>query len=99
MGAPITRLVLERGDSVAVLPHDPLAGALLLCEQFRAPTVARGPGWMVEIPAGMLDENEVAEACARREILEETGHEVKAPPCVSVVVRRSTFPLFLRWAG
>jgi ADP-ribose pyrophosphatase len=85
MGAPITRLVLERGDSVAVLPHDPLAGVLLLCEQFRAPTVARGPGWMVEIPAGMLEDSEVAEACARRETLEETGHEVEALTPIATV--------------
>lgn len=76
MGAQITRLVLERGDSVAVLPHDPVAGVVLLCEQFRAPTAARGPGWLAEIPAGVLEEGESSEACARRETLEETGHEI-----------------------
>lgn len=78
MGGQITRLVLERGDSVAVLPHDPAAGMVVLCEQFRAPTVARGPGWLAEIPAGMLEDDENDEACARRETWEETGHEVNA---------------------
>lgn len=85
MGAQITRLVLERGDSVAVLPHDPAAGVVLLCEQFRAPTVARGPGWLTEIPAGMLEEGESSEACARRETMEETGHEIGALTWIATV--------------
>lgn len=85
MGAPITRLVLERGDSVAVLPHDPAAGMVLLCEQFRAPTVGRGPGWMSEIPAGILEQDEAIEACARRETQEEIGHAVEALTHIATV--------------
>lgn len=76
MGRQITRLVLDRGDSVAVLPHDPAAGVVLLCEQFRAPTTAGGSGWLVEIPAGILEKDETVESCARRETLEEIGHKV-----------------------
>ena len=85
MGAQITRLVLERGESVAVLPHDPVAGVVLLCEQFRAPTVARGPGWLAEIPAGVLEEGESSETCGRRETSEETGHEVDALTWIATV--------------
>lgn len=55
MGAPITRLVLDRGDSVAVPPHDPSLNIVLFCEQFRAPTVEKGTGWLAEIPAGLLE--------------------------------------------
>ncbi|MDD9721796.1 NUDIX domain-containing protein [Sulfitobacter sp. PR48] len=85
MGAQITRLVLERGDSVCVLPHDPVARVVLLCEQFRAPTAANGPGWLAEIPAGVLEEGESSEDCARRETLEETGHEIDALTRIATV--------------
>jgi ADP-ribose pyrophosphatase len=78
MGPPITRLVLERGDSVAVLPHDPARGVVLMCEQFRLPTVAHGTGWLLEIPAGIVESGEDAQVCARRETAEETGYEVGA---------------------
>ncbi len=85
MGPEIHRLVLDRGDSVAVLPHDPVAGMVLLCEQFRAPTAARGPGWLAEIPAGILDDGETPEVCAQRETDEETGHAVKALTPIATV--------------
>src|SRR5262245_57590554 len=78
MSLPITRLVLERGDSVAILPHDPVSRVVLLCEQFRLPTASHGPGWLMEIPAGILEAGEAAEACARRETIEETGYAVDA---------------------
>lgn len=73
MSAEITRLVFERGDSVAMLLHDPEKDTLLLCEQFRAPTLTNGSGWIVELPAGILEAEEDPEDCARREAIEETG--------------------------
>jgi ADP-ribose pyrophosphatase len=85
MGPPITRLVFERGDSVAVLPHDPVNRVVLLCEQFRLPTVAHGPGWLLEIPAGILETGEDVEACARREMIEETGYTVDALDPIATV--------------
>jgi ADP-ribose pyrophosphatase len=42
---------------------------LLMIRQYRH---AAG-GWLFEIPAGRLDAGESPEACARRELLEETG--------------------------
>jgi hypothetical protein len=52
MSELLTRLVLNRGDSVAILLHDPVHGLVLLCEQFRVPTCERGPGWLLKLPAG-----------------------------------------------
>jgi nudix-type nucleoside diphosphatase (YffH/AdpP family) len=77
MGKEITRLVLHRGDSVALLLHDPEKEIVLLCEQFRAPTIGHGDGWLMELPAGMVEEAEDAEECAKREALEETGYAVR----------------------
>jgi len=47
-------------------------------EQFRFPTLEKGPGWMIEIVAGSIEAGETAEACIRREIREEIGYEVLA---------------------
>jgi ADP-ribose pyrophosphatase len=74
MSGEITRLILNRGDSVAILLLDRSDSTVLLCEQFRAPTLAAGSGWLLELPAGMVDVEENWEACARREVLEELGY-------------------------
>lgn len=74
MSKDVTRLLLDRGDSVAILLHDPSNDVVLLCEQFRVPTFDRGPGWLLELPAGMLESGESEEECTRREALEETGY-------------------------
>lgn len=73
MSASQKRLVLNRGDAAAVLLHDPVSDLILLCEQFRAPTIKNGSGWILELPAGMIEGDEAPEACVRREAVEETG--------------------------
>jgi ADP-ribose pyrophosphatase len=78
MSGEVTRLILNRGDSVAVLLLDRADSTVLLCEQFRAPTLDEGSGWLLELPAGMIDREEDREACARREILEELGYSIGA---------------------
>lgn len=62
-------LVLHPG-AVAILPilSD---GRVLLVEQYR-PAV---DSFLWEIPAGLLETGETPLACAKRELLEETGHE------------------------
>ena len=75
MSDPIKRLSFERGMSAAVLLHDPDADRLLFCEQFRAPTITHGDGWVIELPAGVVDAGEDPEATARRETVEETGQQ------------------------
>ncbi|MFT5087222.1 MAG: nudix-type nucleoside diphosphatase (YffH/AdpP family) [Candidatus Latescibacterota bacterium] len=79
MSAPMHRLNLERGNGVAALIHRPQKNTLVLVRQFRYPTYLHdGPGWILEIAAGMLDENENPAETMRREIVEETGFAVKS---------------------
>ena len=74
MTPPVRRLVFERGDSVAAVVFDRETQRLLLTEQFRFPTLEKGPGWMIELIAGMIDRGEKPEASIRREIEEELGY-------------------------
>ena len=74
---PLRQLCFERGDSVAALLVNRETGNLVLVNQFRYPTYEKGPGWLDEIVAGGLDEDETPEAAMVREIREETGYEVE----------------------
>jgi nudix-type nucleoside diphosphatase (YffH/AdpP family) len=76
MSPPVRRLSFERGESVAavVWRHD--TDDLLFAEQFRYPTLERGPGWLLEIMAGVIDAGETPEAAVRREIDEELGYRI-----------------------
>lgn len=75
MSAPVTRILFERGDSVAVLPYDPARRQVVLVQQFRYPASVRGgPGWLWEAIAGMHDAGRTAEEMVRTEALEEAGY-------------------------
>ena len=81
MCGPVRRLSMERGDSVALLLHEPgeNGGVIILVEQFRFPTFGHeGGGWLQETVAGVIDEGEDAETALRREALEEVGYRVGA---------------------
>ncbi len=76
----VVREHLERGDAVAVLLHDPARDQVLLIEQFRIgpavrPDTEEKDAWLIEIVAGMIDEGESPEDCARRECIEEAGYD------------------------
>ena len=68
-GKEASREVVEHPGAVAVVPVLP-DGRVLLVRQFRHP-VAR---ILLEIPAGKLDAGEDPDACALRELEEETGY-------------------------
>ncbi len=66
----------RRGRAAAVLPYDPHQDAVVLIEQFRLPALAAGlDPVMIEVPAGLCDEDEAPEATIRREAREEMGLE------------------------
>ncbi len=74
---PVRQLCFERGDSVAALLLRRETGDLVLVNQFRYPTFAKGPGWLTEIVAGGVGDDETPEAAIAREVREETGYRVE----------------------
>ncbi|MEO6696669.1 MAG: NUDIX domain-containing protein [Gammaproteobacteria bacterium] len=78
MSRVLTRELLERGHAVAVLPYDPALDAVVLIEQFRVGALQEPEGpWLLEIPAGMIEEGERAEGVAHREVREEAGCDMQ----------------------
>jgi nudix-type nucleoside diphosphatase (YffH/AdpP family) len=78
MSQPVHRLVFERGDSAAAFVFNRDTQKVLLINQFRYPTYEKGPGWIIEVVAGVVDEHEQPEETIRREIREEIGYEVRS---------------------
>lgn len=67
-GRLATREVMRHPGAVAIVPITD-DGNVILVWQYRYPFAEA----MLEIPAGKLDPDEMPEACARRELSEETG--------------------------
>jgi len=63
--------LIRHPGAAAVVPLDG-EGNVLLVRQYRYAT----SGWLLEVPAGKLDEGESPESCATREVEEETGFRV-----------------------
>jgi ADP-ribose pyrophosphatase len=75
MSDPSRRLSFERGDSAAAVVVNESSATAVLARQFQFPTLAKGPGWMLELVAGTLEAHESPKQCIRREIVEEYGYE------------------------
>jgi nudix-type nucleoside diphosphatase (YffH/AdpP family) len=72
-GAEVDREVEAHGRAVCVLPYDPVRKVAVLVRQFRPATfLAEDVESLLEVPAGVLDEDDPAEG-ARREAEEEAG--------------------------
>jgi nudix-type nucleoside diphosphatase (YffH/AdpP family) len=70
------RETYDRGDGAAVLLCDRSDKSVILIRQFRYPAYYRGDDpLLLEVCAGKLDGDD-AEACARKESVEETGYTV-----------------------
>lgn len=74
MSEPAQRLCFERGDAAAFLIYNKETERIILIDQFRTCTHEKGPGWLIEIPAGMVEEGEYPVETASREMIEETGY-------------------------
>jgi ADP-ribose pyrophosphatase len=79
-GSAATREYVVHPGAVAIVPllDD---GRLVLERQFRYPVGKV----LLEIPAGKIDPGESTLACARRELLEETGYQAREWACAGVV--------------
>lgn len=72
------REVFDRGNGAAILLYNKERQTVILTCQFRLPTFLNGNenGMMIEVCAGMLDENN-PEDCIKRETEEETGYRIQ----------------------
>ncbi len=73
----ITREVHDHGTAAAILLYDPSRDSVVMVRQFRPGAFVNGdPAFMIEVPAGLLDDDDAAEA-VRREAMEESGYAVE----------------------
>lgn len=71
--------VLERGNAAAALLYNTDKQTVILVKQFRLPAYMNGveDGFLLEVPAGMLENDDTSAAEAmKRELLEETGYKI-----------------------
>ena len=68
-GRETTREIVEHDPSICVVPVD-ANGNVLLVRQYRKPTES----FLLEVPAGGIEEGEEPEESTRRELQEEIGH-------------------------
>lgn len=77
----IDREIFERGQSVTLLPYDPILDQVVLIEQFRPGAINainnKQSPWLIEIVAGVVEDNERITTVAKREAKEEANLEVK----------------------
>ena len=68
-GREVVRDIVRSAPAAAIVAFTN-NGKVLLLRQFRYPLW----GWLYELPAGVIEEGESPEECARRELEEETGY-------------------------
>jgi GDP-mannose pyrophosphatase NudK len=71
------REAYDRGNGATILLYNRERRTVILTRQFRLPAFLGGEpgGWLVETPAGLLDDDTPGEAI-RREVEEETGYRI-----------------------
>lgn len=72
----IVREVHDHGIAAAILLYDQKRDSVVMVRQFRPAAFVNGdPNFMIEVPAGLLDGDDAADAI-RREAMEESGYAV-----------------------
>ncbi len=71
------REAYDRGNGAVILLYNKVQKTIILTKQFRMPTYINGndDGMMIELPAGLLD-NDQPEVAIKRETEEETGYRI-----------------------
>lgn len=74
----VEREIFERGHAVAVLPYDPILDEFVMIEQIRIGAVPTSSSpWLLEVVAGIIDEEETPEDVCCREAKEEAGLDIQ----------------------
>jgi len=72
------REIHDHGSAAAILLYDPKRDTVIMVRQLRLPAYLLGDsGFMIEVPAGLLD-GDAADQAIAREAMEETGYKVGA---------------------
>ena len=69
----LQRELVARNDAVAMVAFDPHADKIVLIEQFRIGALKEQQPWLIEIVAGLVEDNEMPEEVVVRECQEEIG--------------------------
>ncbi|MBC8342903.1 MAG: NUDIX hydrolase [Bacteroidetes bacterium] len=76
----VTRYVVSRPEAAAILLYNRDSNAFVFIRQFRTPVFTKGEdGFIIEIPAGVLEPGEEPLTTIVRETLEETGYSISKP--------------------
>jgi GDP-mannose pyrophosphatase NudK len=81
----LRRYVVTRPNAAAILLYNKTKKSVVLIKQFRAPVFSHNQdGFILEVPAGVLEPGEDPKAGIIRETLEETGYSIKEPELLTV---------------
>lgn len=73
----VVREIHDHGNAATILLYDPRRRSVILVRQLRVPPVLNGDdGFMIEMPAGLLDKDDPLTAIIR-EAMEETGYRIE----------------------
>lgn len=73
----VRRELHDHGKAAAILLHDPVDDTVVFVRQFRPGAFANGDqAFMLEVPAGLIDDDELAADAITREAMKETGFAI-----------------------